>query len=130
MKPTFPLIQVDIDLWDIDIMAELFLYDDIYHSKDEIFYNNYICNKKFLDTKGHIFIAKNKDLINDSWLWVFTKKTNRINFQPTMEKWSFDDVKTFFYNKINELPTNVGKEAWLEALKKAKTIKELFEVEW
>ncbi len=129
MRPGFPLIQVDLERWSLDLMAELFLFDDLYRSKDHKFYADYLENKPFLDSNGQIFLAKDKTELKDFWSKMGLRKKYKINFEATDEKWTFDEVKSFLTSKINALSPDDGKEEWIQALSRATTIRQLIEAE-
>jgi hypothetical protein len=59
-RAEFPLVQVDVRNWNLDLMIELFLFDNLYRSEDHEFYEKHIYNKRFLDSNGQIFLAKDK----------------------------------------------------------------------
>lgn len=127
MKPEFPIVQIDVHHWNLEIMIELFLFNEFYYSRDNKFYNDYFNEKRFLDSNGRIFLAKEKTKTKDFWSKIGIRKKYRITFEETGEKWSFDETKNFLVSKISELSLEEGRNEWIKSLEMAQTIKHLIE---
>lgn len=129
MKPNFPIVQIDIEKWDIDLMVELFRFDEFYYSGDNEFYDHYFYNKQFLDSDGRIFLAREKIKASNFWSKLGVGKKYLINYQVTGKQWTFEEVKSFLISKVTELSSYEGRDQWISSLKSAKTIKQLIEAE-
>lgn len=129
MKPEFPLVQIDIQEWDLDLMSELLRFDEFYYSDDHEFYNRYFLHKRFLDSNGRIFLGGEIAMINSFWSWLGIGKKYRVTYIDTSKRWTFEEAKSFLISKIEKLSSQEGRDQWLTSLKGAKTIKQLIEAE-
>lgn len=129
MKPEFPIVQIEIKNWNLNLMIELFRFDEFYYSNDDNFYYDYIHEKKFLDSNGRIFLARERVKVKSFWSKLGIGKKYRIIYNETKEQWNFDEVKNFLISKVNKLPFQEGRNEWLNSLERAKTIKQLIEAE-
>ncbi|MFC6998623.1 hypothetical protein [Rufibacter roseus] len=129
MEPEFPVVQIEIQEWDEDIMGELFLFDEFYYSDDDEFYNKYFYRKQFLDSTGRIFLAGEKVKIDNFMSKLGISMKYKVQYKATSEHWTFEEAKSFLISKIEELPSPEGKKEWINSLNKAKTIKQLIEAE-
>lgn len=127
MKPKFPIVQIEFIKWDLDLMAELFRYDEFYYSKNVSIYKNYISNKRFLDSNGSIFVAKKLLPVKSIFSNLGFGKKYIIEFEIYNEEWTFKEVKDYLVSKIIHLSNENAQDQWLKSLENAKTIKELIE---
>lgn len=119
MKIEFPILNISLSNWTVDIVDEIFRDDAFYYSSDNIFFNEFFLNHKFVDCNGNIFLLTDKSDPQG----LFQKKS-KCFFSETNEEMSYIDVKAYMIAMISDLPSG---EIWIDALKKTDTIGELFD---
>ena len=129
MKPVFPILQIELLDWELELIAELIRFDSIYYSNDFKFYDTYIANKQFLDSEGRIFVANEMLEKQDFLSKIGIRKRNQILFEYTNADWKFDDAKRFIVSRVSTLSDADIKNDWVEALNEAETIKQLIEAQ-
>ena len=126
MEIVYPILNISIPEWNDDIVQEIFRYNDIYYSKDEVFFNKNFLGHEFVDCNGKIFRIVDKILMSNFWLRIFTLTRFRIIFAPTNKNVEFIDLQRYIIERINDL--NGGdKISWINKIETAKNIRELIE---
>lgn len=128
MNIKFPILLLDIPLWNYEILFDLVWYDSKYISKDDFFYNNYLLQKRCLGSDGYIYIVIGRKEIKTLWNIIFRRKEYNICFEKSNEKWSFDKCKIYIVTKINTMENEEEENILLKSIEKATTIKELIEM--
>lgn len=123
----FPIIQIDLVDWDLELISELLMFDAYYYSSDQLFFDKYILNKRFVSSNGTIYIATHKVKSKDFLSWIGLRKKYKIYFKELGIRWTFDQTKDFFYSRISKMKEQQAKENWLNAIDRASNIKDLIE---
>lgn len=125
----FPMIQIDLRKWNLEIISELLLFDTYYYSRDNKFYDHYILNKTFLSSNGILYKARQKRQEKIFFSLLGIRPKYRICFEKTDICWTFDQAKEFFIDRITSITEEAAKENWLKAIDSATNIRELIEAE-
>ncbi len=122
----YPILNISLSKWDNNVIQEMFRYDDIYYSQDELFFQSYLLNHDFVDCDGFIYkLIKKNQLKRNGLIRFFTSKHGKLIFEKTTKQMSFYELKELLINRVNQLSGREAVENWIEEIHKSSNIKEL-----
>ncbi|MDR2271282.1 MAG: hypothetical protein LBF27_10290 [Sphingobacterium sp.] len=123
----FPIIQIDLIEWNLELITELLMFDGYYHSSDDDFFDKYILSKRFVSSDGTIYIATHKTRSTDFLSRTGLRSKYKIHFKDAGVRWTFSQTKEFFYNRIFTMKEEFAKENWLKIIDRSNSIRDLIE---
>ena len=119
----YPIFNVGHKAWDLLILGDFFLYDEIYKGGED-FFKTYYLHQIFVDCNGNTFKLIGKTPIK-SFYNFFLPKRYRLNFEDIERRIELEELKNLLTERTLQLKSDAARNEIYRQVKNSQSIEEL-----
>ncbi len=119
----YPIFNIGYKVWDLVILGDFFIYDEIYKG-DEDFFNTYYLDQIFIDCNGNTFKLIGKTPIK-SFYNFFLSKRYKLNFEDRERRIELEELKELLTDRALQIKSDAARNEIYRQIKNSRSIEEL-----
>lgn len=117
----FPLFNISYPNWELELLGDFFLYNDVYNYKED-FFNEYYLDQLFIDCDGCLFKVVGKTPLKPRF---WNSKSFKIEFLKQEGIMSLESFKKILLEKSLQIKEGVARNVMQEIIEKEDSIEGL-----